>query len=381
MLRLAVITGTRAEYGLLSPLIRKIEENESCKLQLFVTGAHLSQEFGYTVSEIISDGRKDYIPIQTTLGTTAIDVASSMAQILNRATEAFHKHQPDLVVVLGDRYEIMATVQAAMLLNIPIAHIHGGEVTRGAIDDQMRHCITKMSHLHFTASNAYRDRVIQLGEHPDTVFAFGSLGHENILKQPMMARTDLEKDIGFKFYEKNILVAYHPVTALTSNDYEIDNLLGAINKIGESIGVIFSGSNADVGGAEISSKFQKFAKDRSNCLFVNSFGMMKFLSVMNQVDGMVGNSSSGIIEAPLMGIWTLNIGARQAGRSRTESIVDSNADDNLTSILLDLLDGTHPATKCMKTQGWGDGNTSDSILKTIMSTDLSKLIPKLFWDL
>lgn len=380
MPKLAVITGTRAEYGLLSPLINRIDQSEEFELLLCVTGAHLSADYGFTKTEIEADGHSNFIEVDIHPGPERADVANSMAEALRGMTAVFEHHQPDLVIVLGDRYEIFATVQAAMLTNIPVAHIHGGEVTEGAIDDAMRHSITKMSHLHFTAATTYRDRVIQLGEHPERVFNVGSLGHENILTHPLMPRHQLEDDLNFTFLDQNILVTHHPVTASGDYNHEIDQLLTALSRIGPDIGIIFTASNADVGGKAITAKVKAFAEQRDHCLFVENLGLSRYLSVMKQVDGLVGNSSSGVIEAPVMGAWTLNIGPRQNGRLKADSVVDAPADEHLISRLVELLNKTHPAAQNNSSRIGGDGLTSAHILNIISATDLSSLAMKSFYD-
>ena len=341
MPKIAVITGTRAEYGLLKPLITRLEEHTKFDLQLYVTGTHLSSEHGHTVDEIIADGFNDFIAVDIATGETVIDVASSMANCLKSMVAAFSKNKPDMIIVLGDRYEIFAAAQAAMLLNIPLGHIHGGEVTEGAIDDAMRHCITKIAHLHFTAAEPYRRRIIQLGECPDRIYNTGSLGYENILNVPSLSLEEIERELNFKFQEHNLLLTHHPVTSSQTFKHEIDHILQALEQLGPNIGIVMTAANADSGGMEIIRKKQEFAKRNPNSCFVPNLGIARYLTVMRLVDGLVGNSSSGIIEAPFLGKWTLNIGPRQHGRLRAETVVDCKATDNLSEVSNVLVNHLH----------------------------------------
>lgn len=389
MSKIAVITGSRAEYGLLSPLIKKIDQSDIFDLLLIVTGAHLSQDYGFTKSEIEAEGFSDLIEVDIKLkssdhadqASNQLDVATNMAEALNGMAKALHYHQPDLVIVLGDRYEIFCSVQAAMLMNIPVAHIHGGEVTEGAIDDAMRHSISKMSHLHFTSTDIYRQRVIQLGEHPDRVFNVGSLGYENILNCPLLSKTELEDDLKFKFRDKNILITHHPVTISSEYDHEIDYILDAVDQIGAEVGMIFTSSNSDAGGMSITTKVKAFSDNREHCLYVDNLGLTRYLSVMKQVNGMIGNSSSGVIEAPAMGIWSLNIGPRQDGRLMPESVINAHADDNLLPILINLLNNGLPEREQQETHYFGNGQTSENILKIISNCNFKSLIKKTFYNL
>lgn len=381
MPEIAVITGTRAEYGLLKPLIRRLQRHDSFNLQLYVTGTHLSSDHGHTVDEIIADGLDDFTTVDIAPGKTVSDTASSMALCLERMVAAFSWRHPDLIIVLGDRYEIFATVQAAMLLNIPVAHIHGGEITKGAIDDAMRHGITKMAHLHFTAAEAYRQRVIQMGEHPERVFNTGSLGYENILTAPLLSQDEIEQDLDFKFRNHNLLVTHHPVTSSQEYLLEIDHILQVLDRLGSDTGIIMTAANADPGGLEIIHKKQEFAKKHGNCLYIPNLGMAHYYSVMRLVDGLVGNSSSGVIEAPFLGKWTLNIGPRQHGRLKAETVVDCDATDDLAVLLRQLIDRTHPAATHGVSSLFGDGNASLKIIAELEKLDPFELGMKSFFDM
>lgn len=380
MRKIAVITGTRAEYGLLKTLLRRLEAHKAVQLQLIVTGTHLSVEHGYTVDEIRADGFGDFTPIDIDIGLSVKDTAKSMAACLTAMVDVFSSLQPGMIIVLGDRYEIFATAQAAMLLNIPIVHIHGGEVTEGAIDDAMRHGITKMAHIHFTAAEPYRQRVIQMGENPALVFNTGSLGYENMLTAPCLSRAELEKDLNFTFKKHNILVTHHPVTSVSGYEHEVDHLLEALGQLKQDTGIIITAANADPGGAEIIRKKKAFAQGREHCLYIPNLGMARYVSVMQFVDGVVGNSSSGIIEAPSLGKWTLNIGPRQDGRLKADTIVDCNAENDLASLLRSLIHKTHPANTMGASSLFGDGTASKQMITILEQFIDVKMGPKSFYD-
>ena len=335
MRKICVVTGTRAEYGLLSRLMRMIQDSPKTQLQIIATNMHLSPKYGNTFQEIEKDGFviDKRVPI---IDESAPDCAHSTILEMSRAlagfADAYRDLLPDLLVVLGDRYEILAAAEAALIMRIPVAHIHGGEVTEGAYDDAIRHSITKMSHLHFTSTEEYRRRVIQLGEQPDRVFYVGALGVENIKKLPLMDKKAIEKEIDFEIDGNTILVTYHPVTLgkRTAKD-DIEDFIGALEER-KDLRVIFTMPNSDTGGQVIVDAVNGFVERNAHrAKAYKSLGVVRYLSVMKQVAAVVGNSSSGLLEVPSFGVPTLNIGDRQNGRIAAKSVL--NCDTDKASVL------------------------------------------------
>jgi GDP/UDP-N,N'-diacetylbacillosamine 2-epimerase (hydrolysing) len=324
MKKICIATGTRAEYGLLKPLIDKVYKADDLELQLAVTGMHLSTEFGLTYHEIEEDGYPIAAKIEMLLGSdTPVGITKSMGLALIGFADFFEDYKPDIVVILGDRYEMLMVASAAMVAKIPIAHIHGGERTEGAMDEAIRHSISKMSQLHFTSTEEYRRRVIQLGEQPCNVYNVGSLGIENIEMVNLMGKEELEQNLGFQFTDKTLMVTYHPVTLDgISTEQQFQNLLQVIDKH-EDISVIFTKANADTNGRIINQMIDEFVhKNDARCVEFTSLGMLRYLSSLQYCSAVVGNSSSGIIEVPAFGIPTVNIGDRQKGRVHPESVID-----------------------------------------------------------
>lgn len=324
MKKICVFTGTRAEYGLLKSLMGHIQADTELQLQTLVSGMHLSPEFGLTYREIEQDGFPIDERVETLLSSdTPVGLSKSTGLGLIGISEALARLRPDLLVLLGDRYEALAAGIAAMMARIPIAHLHGGEATFGLIDEPIRHALTKMSHLHFTATEAYRRRVIQLGEHPDRVFNVGAIGLDNIKNLKLLDRAETEAAIGCCFGARTILVTFHPVTLekATAAD-QFGSLLSAIDLM-SPVQVIFTKANADTDGRIINSMIDDYvASNPDHAAAFVSLGQLRYLSVMRQVDAVVGNSSSGIIEAPSLGVPSINIGARQQGRIKAASVVD-----------------------------------------------------------
>ncbi len=324
MKKVCVVTSTRAEYGLLKPLLERIRQDEKLELQIVATGAHLSPEFGLTYRQIEEDGFEIAEKIEILLSSdTSIGVSKTMALALDGFAGCFARLRPDFLVVLGDRYEVFAATAAAAVANIPIAHISGGETTQGAFDEAFRHSITKMSYLHFASTEDYRKRIIQLGEQPDRVFCVGALGVENIKKMPLLSKEDLEREIGFSLKGRYALVTFHPVTLEKQTAArQFENLLGALDQM-KDLKVIFTKANADTDGRVINAMIDAYAeKHKDRVAAYTSLGQLRYLSAMKYADAVVGNSSSGIVEAPAMGVPTLNIGDRQKGRIMGESIVN-----------------------------------------------------------
>lgn len=322
MRKICVVTGSRAEYGLLSGLMRVIQEDKELQLQVIATNMHLSPEFGLTYREIEKDGFRIDKKVQMLLSS---DTPNATTKSVGLATigfaDAYEDLQPDLIVVLGDRFEILAAVSAALFFKIPVAHLHGGEITEGAYDDCIRHAITKMSHLHFTSTEAYRQRVIQLGEQPDRVFYVGAIGVENIKRVPLMSKEELEESIQFELGNKSLLVTYHPVTLENHTaESQCRNLLDALDEFPD-YKVIFTLPNSDTDGRVIIRLINEYVSFHSKrCMAIPSLGLRRYLSALQYVSAVVGNSSSGIIEVPSFGIPTLDIGDRQKGRIAAESV-------------------------------------------------------------
>lgn len=323
MKRICIVTATRAEYGLLKPIIEKIYKSEMAELKLVVTGMHLSPEFGLTYKEIEEDGYPIDQKIEMLLSSdTPIGITKSMGVALMGFADYFSFNKPDIVIILGDRYEMLMVAAAAMIARIPIAHLHGGEKTEGAVDEAIRHSITKMSQLHFTATEEYRRRVIQLGEQPNRVYNVGALGVENARKVSLLSKEELEHQIGFRFSKPTIMVTYHPVTlAMLTAREQFTNILSVIDNH-EEISVIFTKANADTDGRIINQMIDKYVEKNSDrCVGYTSLGQRRYLSALQYVDAVLGNSSSGLLEVPSFHIPTINIGDRQRGRICAESVI------------------------------------------------------------
>ncbi|WP_270670118.1 UDP-N-acetylglucosamine 2-epimerase [Paraclostridium bifermentans] len=385
MKKICVVTGTRAEYGLLRPLIDKIIKDKDLELQLIVTGMHLSPEFGLTYKQIEQDGYKIDERIEMILSSdTSVGISKSMGLCMLSFCEAYNRLKPDMIVVLGDRYEIFAAVSTANVARIPVAHLHGGETTEGAFDEAFRHCITKMSFLHFVSTEKYRQRVIQLGESPDRVFNVGAIGIENIVNLNLLSKEELEKQINFEFKENTALATFHPVTLENCTSAEqFKNLLEAIDEI-ENLRVIFTKSNSDTDGRIINSMIDNYTlKNNKKSIAFSSMGQLRYLSAMKYCDIVIGNSSSGIIEAPSFKIPTINIGNRQKGRIQAKSTINSGTskDDIVKSINICLSREFKESLKNIKNP-YGDGDTSRKIImkiKEFLNEDID--LKKQFYDL
>ncbi len=379
--KICVITGSRAEYGLLRILLTKIDESDDLLLKLIVTGSHLSKEFGETIEEIKHDGiRIDYELDILSESNATNDVSNSIAKVFSDFPKILKKIKPDLILVLGDRYEIFACVTSALFLKIPVAHIHGGEVSQGAFDEAFRHSITKMSHLHFTSSMEHKKRVEQLGEDPEKVFNVGAPGVEAIKKINLIAKEELENILNIKFSNRTLLITLHPETLENdiSPEDQIDNLLNALKSIKDA-SFIFTKANADPGGEIINKRIHNFVVENPEKSYLfPSLGQKKYLSLLNYSFAMIGNSSSGLIEAPSLNKPFLNIGNRQKGRMFGGNIINCQNSEELIKIGLEEL--FHKDFRTF-TNPFDGGNTSKKILEVIRSADLSKLINKKFYDL
>ncbi len=376
MRKICVVSSSRAEYGIMSRLIKKLDSDPEIDLRLLVTGTHLSKKFGKTVDEIsVKIAEKIDIGIEGS-------PQSAMAKAVVKFCDAIEKIKPDILVLLGDRYEIMAVAIAAMLSKIPIAHIAGGDSSFGAFDEAARHSITKMSHLHFAGCEEHKRRIIQLGENPKYVFNVGELGAENSSKIPLMSKCDLEKSINFKFAKKNVMVTFHPETlSQTSSGKQFAELLGALEML-EETNIIITMPNSDPGNEDIMNMLSEFSKGRKNVLLVTSLGVQRYLSSLKFVDLVLGNSSSGIIEAPSFKIPTINIGERQAGRIRAVSVIDAKT--KKSAILSAIRKAYSPkfkkSLKNMKNPYYKSGSAS-KIVSVLKNFNLDGLLKKKFYDL
>jgi GDP/UDP-N,N'-diacetylbacillosamine 2-epimerase (hydrolysing) len=384
MRKICIFTSTRAEWGLLRGVAEQIRRPDGLQLQLLVSGSHLSEKFGMTIQEIVADG----FPVDARVDILKFDdspagICKTMGLALSGYGDALAQLKPDLFVILGDRYESFCAAAAAQILRIPIAHIHGGETTEGAVDEAFRHSITKMAQLHFPSCEEYRRRIIQLGENPAQVFNVGALGIENIRKISLMSRSELEESIQFKLDKPFFLVTFHPVTLENATaGVQFNELLSALEQFPEHK-IIFTKANADTDGQVINEKIDDYASARpERCLAVVSLGLRRYLSAMSLCDAVVGNSSSGILETPVFGIPTVNIGDRQKGRLRTLSIIDCEPDcESVVSAIQKALNPQfkeglkgikHPCEK---------ENTSAHIAGKLRQVNLTGLIKKTFRDL
>ena len=383
MKKICVVTGTRAEYGLLYWLLKEIEADKELQLQVIVTGMHLSPEFGLTYKEIEKEFKINKKIEMLLSSDTSVGISKSMGLAQISFAESYDELKPDIVIVLGDRYEIFSATSAAMIARIPIAHIHGGEKTEGAFDESIRHSITKMSHLHFTATNEYKNRVIQLGEHPSRVFNVGGMGIENIKRLKLLSKDEFEKLIEFKLNIKNILVTFHPVTLENSTAKEqFQQLLDAIDEL-EDTNIIFTKANSDTDGRVINQMIDEYVTKNSNKSIVfTSLGQLRYLSALQYVDAVVGNSSSGLAEAPSFKIGTINIGDRQKGRIKASSVIDCEANKNsIVKAFAKLYSKEFQETLKTTINPYGDGCASKKIVEILKSVDLKNILKKSFYDL
>lgn len=382
--RICVVTGSRAEYGLLYWTLRGIADDPALELQLAVTGTHLSPAYGLTYQQIETDGFN--IAARVDLGLTD-DSELAVGQALGRAvtgfSEALHRLRPDLLVVLGDRYEILAAAQAAMLLRIPIAHIHGGESTEGLIDEAVRHAVTKMSHIHCVAAEPYARRVIQMGEQPHTVHVVGAAGFDQLARAERLDRPALEAAIGFELGPQNFLVTLHPETLDdASAQQQVQPLLDALTAFPRAH-VVITGANADPAGRKISELLKRHAQAHPERLcYRESLGQQRYLSLLQQVDLVIGNSSSGIIEAPAVGKPVVNIGERQRSRLRAPAIIDcASQTDAIRAAIERALTPEHQALAARKDTPYGVPGAAEKIVAILRDTPLDGILHKHFYDL
>jgi GDP/UDP-N,N'-diacetylbacillosamine 2-epimerase (hydrolysing) len=382
--KICVLTATRAEYGLLKPIIKKLNEDSIFDVKVVVTGAHLSPEFGLTYKEIEQDGIVIDEKIEILLSAdTPAAISKSMGLAMISFADYFAKVKPDMLVVLGDRYETLAVCCVAINQRIPIAHLYGGETTEGAVDEYIRHAITKLSYLHFTSTEEYRNRVIQLGEQPDRVFCVGAIGIENIFNEKLLSKTELEKSLNFKLDKPYAVVTFHPVTLENGNSAEqFQALLNACKKY-KDMKFIFTKANADTDGRIINKLLDEYVQEQDNAIAATSLGIVRYLSAIKYSSMVIGNSSSGLIEVPSFGVPTIDIGDRQKGRLRADSVINCEPvqEDIEKAISLALTDQFKERAR--KTiNPYGDGNTSDKIVEKIRDFLINRKIDlkKRFYD-
>lgn len=381
--KICTITGARAEYGLLRWVMKGIKDEPGLTLQVIATGMHLSPEFGFTYREIEQDGfRIDRKVEMLTSSDTCVGIAKSMGLGLIGFADALNELKPDLIVVLGDRFEIFAAVAAALVARIPVAHLHGGETTEGAFDESLRHSITKMSHLHFVATEEYRHRVIQLGEQPERVFLVGGLGIDNIKRLPLLNRAELEASLDFNLGQKSLLITFHPVTLETETAADqMAELLAALAEL-QDTRLIFTMPNADTGGRALIKMVDQFVAQRANARAYASLGQLRYLSSIAHVDGVVGNSSSGLIEVPTFRKGTINIGDRQRGRLQAASVINCEPTrQSITAALGRLYSVDFQASLSQVRNPYGEGGASEKVVETIKHYAIDRIAKKAFHDL
>jgi GDP/UDP-N,N'-diacetylbacillosamine 2-epimerase (hydrolysing) len=381
--KICVVTGSRADYGLLRLVMKGIKTESSLTLQIIATGMHLSPTFGLTYKEIEGDGFEIDKKVECLSSSDSpVAIAEATGKALSGCAKAFDELKPDLVLVLGDRFEIFAACSAALLARIPIAHIHGGEVTAGAYDEAFRHSITKMSSIHFVATEEYKKRVIQLGENPNTVHLVGGLGVDAIKELKLLSKEEIEQRLSIKFANKSLLVTLHPATLEDqAPEEQISQLLAALSDKPD-ITLIFTLPNADTGGLEIMRQIKDFVEKNDNAYIFESLGQLNYLSCMAIVDGIIGNSSSGILEAPTLKVGAVNIGSRQLGRSQSKSVINSPANKvELGKALDKLLSPEFQATLEFCESPYGEGGASIQILRILRKASFDGILGKSFHDL
>lgn len=382
MRNISVFTATRAEYGLLYNLIKLLDDSKDIKLNLFVGGTHLVSEFGMTKTQIQEDNLKITEEIDFFRGSKSPTyVLESFASALNGIGHALNNNSTDLLVLLGDRYEALAAAQAASILKIPIVHIHGGEITMGALDDCFRNAITKLSHLHFTSTDEYRDRIIQMGENPNTVFNVGSPGVENINKISPIPKKDLSSILGCNL-DKYFVLTYHPETLSSGSiSGSLENIFLALDNFVE-YNLIITYPNSDHGGEEIIELINLYKQKNKNRVFAfKSLGQKNYLSLIKHCDGVIGNSSSGIIEAPSFGKPVLNIGDRQKGRIQSKLVINSSYEVDEIIKNIQLIIKTKFKNSIDTRNPYDGGNTSKKIFNILKKFPLDGILYKQFYDL
>lgn len=382
MRKICVVTSTRAEYGLLYWLLKEIKADSELKLQLIVTGMHLSPEFGLTYKEIEKEFKIDKKIEILSSSHTSLDICAEMARVYEKFAPALAELKPDILVLLGDRYEIFGVAGVASIMQIPIAHIHGGETTQGAFDEAFRHSITKMSHIHFAATNEYANRIIQLGEEPSRVFNIGGTSIENIKKLNLLNKDEFEKSIKFKLAKKNILITFHPATLENSGAREqFNELLNALDEL-EETNFIFTKANSDTDGDVINKMIDEYVSENSQkAVAFASLGQLRYLSAIKFVDIVLGNSSSGLLEVPSFKKATINIGDRQKGRARASSVIDVRPDkEEILAAIKRAYSKEFEQTLKDTINPYDGGNPSKKMVKILKEIKLDGILKKKFYD-
>ena len=381
--KICIITGTRADYGLLRWVMQGIKDDADLNLQIIATGMHLSPEFGLTYKAIEADGFDIDRKVEMLTSSDApVGIAKSMCLGMIGFADALNELNPDLIVVLGDRFEIFSAAATALVARIPVAHLHGGETTEGAFDEAFRHSITKMSHFHFVAADEYKKRVIQLGEQPEHVFLVGGLGIDSIKRLQLLDRNALEADLGFKFGEKNLLITFHPVTLEAASAVtQMQALLAELVKL-EDTQLIFTMPNADTDGRALIKIVENFASLHANSHTFTSLGQLRYLSCIAQVDGVVGNSSSGLAEVPSFKKGTINIGDRQRGRLQAASVINCEPDQESIADAIDTLYSSNFQVGLSQVRNpYGEGGASEKVVNTLKIINIKNILKKVFHDL
>ena len=385
MRTICIVTATRAEYGLMKCLIEDIHYDTDLELQLIVTGSHLSPEFGFTIQQIEDDNFPISKKIEILLSSDSpVGVSKSMGLAQISFAEAFDELKPDIVLVLGDRYELLPIVSSANIARIPVAHLNGGEITEGAIDEIIRHSVTKLSQIHFTAIDEYAKRVVQMGEQPETVFNVGEVGLDNFKRISFLTKDEFEQSIGRSLKEKNVLITYHPETTISLED-NINNfqqLLNSLDKLENTL-LIFTKANTDVGGRAINAIIDSYVQDNEdNSVAFSSLGQVRYLSALQYIDCVVGNSSSGIVEAPTFKVASINIGNRQLGRLSANSVIHVKADTKqIDEALSKIYTTTYQQKLSVVKNPYGEGNSSNKVIQVLKNIDLASLNTKSFYNI
>ena len=383
MYKVCFVTGSRADYGLIKGLMTLIKASGDFELQLLVTGSHLSESFGLTAHEIESDGFKIDRRINCLSNTdTSNEISKAIGTGISEFASAISEVNPNLVVVLGDRFEIFAAAIASLVARVPIAHIHGGEVTHGSIDDSFRHAITKMSHFHFVATEEAKNRVIQLGEIPNSVFLVGGLGVDSINELNFLTKNELEESLGFKFAKKNLMVTFHPTTLdLLAPVEQLSNLLTALSALSDTR-IIFTSPDADEGGLLFVRMIKDFVTQNPEAFFIESLGQLKYFSCIALSDGVIGNSSSGLLEVPTLRKGTINLGNRQNGRPKASSVIDSDLSvEGILVAIEKLYSEDFQTYLSISKNPYGEGGAQQHIFSGISEISKKKISPKIFYDL
>ena len=384
-LKISIVTTSRADYDQLFWLIRKINSSKRLNLDLIVSGSHLMKKYGKTVNKIKSD-KLNFKKINLEIkNDKQKNILSALSKGINKFANYLNLSKPHYLILLGDRYEILSIAIAASFLNIPIIHLNGGELTLGAHDDWVRHCITKMSNIHFVANEVYKKRVIQLGEEPRNVYNTGGLSSDNALKTKLIKKLEIEKKLKIKFREKNILITYHPENFSEKNTEKSFDDLIYVTKHYKNVGFYFTFPNLDAGNKVIIRKIKKICLKQKNCKYFSSLGRIKYLSLLKNCDLILGNSSSGLLEAPYLGTYTLNIGDRQEGRLRANTVFDCRKDAKTIKKKIDfifkLIESRKKKKKTNLKKYYGDGQSAEKMFKIINSLKIKYNKKKFFYDI